>query len=125
MEVNALDEQVGGSHYKRLSMQPIELIVKAKLSFIQGNIVKYISRYTNKNGIEDIKKCIHYAKLAIELNDSGPKHKMLNLAYSYCKVNNLNGHQVNIITACVQDDYHAVIKHSEKLIKHMLTPKAV
>ena len=125
MEVNVLDKQVGGSHYKKLTMQPIDFIVKAKLSFIQGNIVKYISRYINKNGIEDIKKCIHYSELAISLNDSGPEHKMLNLAYSYCMVNNFGSLQSNIIIACVQDDYYAVIKHCERLIKHLLTPTAV
>ena len=125
MDTNVLDKQVGGSHYKKLTMQPIEFIVKAKLSFIQGNIVKYISRYTYKNGIEDIKKCIHYSELAISLNDSGPKHKMLNLAYSYCSVNKLSAPQINVITACVQDDYYAVVKHCERLMKRMLTPKAV
>ena len=126
MEVkNSLTEQVGGSHYKKLSMQPIELIVKAKLSFIQGNIVKYITRYEYKNGIEDINKCIHYANLAMDLNDTGPEHKMLNIAYSYCSVNKLSAPQINVITACVQDDYYAVIKHCKKLIKHLLTPTAV
>lgn len=125
MEINALDKQVGGSHYKKLTMQPIDFIVKAKLSFIQGNIVKYISRYMDKNGIEDVEKCIHYSELAISLNDSGPEHKMLNLAYSYCTVNNFNSFQSNIIIACVQDDYYAVIKYCERLIKYLLTPTAI
>ena len=125
MDVSILDKQVGGSHYKKLTMQPIDFIVKAKLSYIQGNIVKYVSRYSDKNGVEDIKKCIHYSELAISLNDSGPEHKMLNLAYSYCMVNNFSALQSNIIIACVQDDYYAVIKHCERLIKHLLTPKAV
>ena len=49
-EANALRTQVGGTHYKGLVIQPIELIIIAKLSFIQGNIVKYITRYKNKNG---------------------------------------------------------------------------
>lgn len=114
---DSLAEQVGGSHYKKLSMQPIEFIVKAKLSFIQGNIVKYITRYKYKNGVEDINKCIHYANLAIDLNDAGPKHKMLNVAYSYCSVNKLSALQINVITACVQDDYYSVIRHCKRLIK--------
>ena len=118
MEVkDSLKEQVGGSHYKKLSMQPIEFIVKAKLSFIQGNIVKYITRYKDKNGIEDIYKCIHYANLAIDLGDTGPKHKMLNLAYSYCAVNKLSVMQTNIVTTCTQDDYYSVIRLCKHLIK--------
>lgn len=114
---NSLQSQVGGSHYKDLQMQPIELIVKAKLSFIQGNIVKYISRYKSKNGIEDIAKCIHYAQLAIDLGSYGPEHRMLNLAYSYCKANNFNAYQTKIIAACVQDDYYLVIRYCKQLRK--------
>lgn len=120
-----LDKQIGGSHYKKLIMQPIEFIVKAKLSYIQGNIVKYVSRYQDKNGIEDVRKSIHYAELAIALDDSCAEYKMLNLAYSYCKVNNFDKYQTAIIIACVMDDYHAVIKHCEKLIKYKLTPKVI
>lgn len=115
---NSLQSQVGGSHYKNLQMQPIEFIIKAKLSFIQGNIVKYISRYKDKNGIEDIEKCIHYAELAIALNDEGPEHRMLNLAYSYCKVNNFTKSQTNIIAACVQTDYYLVIRYCNLLKKN-------
>lgn len=118
MEVeNALVNQIGGSHYKSLQMQPIELIVKAELSYIQGNIVKYITRYKNKNGKEDIRKCMHYAELAIELKSCGPISKNLGLAYSYCKVNNLSKYQTNIIAACVQDDYYQVIRQCKLLLK--------
>ena len=47
---STLDIQVGGNHYKDLQMQPIVLITKANCDFIQGCIIKYISRYKNKNG---------------------------------------------------------------------------
>ena len=116
-ETNALQTQVGGTHYKDLIMQPIELIIKANLSFIQGNIVKYITRYKNKNGKQDVEKCIHYAKLAIELNSTGHKYRMLNFAYTYCKVNNLSQAQTKIIVACIQDDYYLVIRYCNLLIK--------
>jgi hypothetical protein len=55
----ATDEQVGGSHYKDCAIQPIDYIVKNKLDFLEGNVVKY--------GPEDIKKVIHYAQLILEL----------------------------------------------------------
>lgn len=113
----ALDKQVGGNHYKDYNMQPIELIVNAKLSYIQGNIVKYITRYKDKNGAQDVEKCIHYAELAIELNSVGPEHKMLNLAYSYCSVNKLSVLQTDIIASCVSDDYLMVIRKCKKLLK--------
>ena len=58
---NPLVNQVGGQHYKRNVLnQPIHFIHDNELSFNQGNVVKYISRYKDKNGVEDIKKVIHY-----------------------------------------------------------------
>ena len=64
---NPLDVQVGGGHYKNMAIQPIEFTHKNNLNFCQGNIIKYITRYKNKNGKEDLEKVIHYAQLLIEL----------------------------------------------------------
>jgi len=60
------DIQVGGQHYKDMAIQPTEYITKNKLGFIEGNIIKYISRWRQKNGIEDLKKIKHYVDLLIE-----------------------------------------------------------
>lgn len=65
--MSALDTQVGGGHYKDCPIQPIEYIMKNSLNFCQGNVVKYITRYKEKNGIEDLKKVKHYVDLLIEL----------------------------------------------------------
>ena len=116
-QLKSLNDQIGGSHYKNLVQQPIEFITKASLSFIQGNIVKYITRYKHKNGKQDVEKIIHYANLAIDLKDEGPNAKMLNLAYSYCKANELSSYQTNIIIACVQDDYYGVLRYCKQLLK--------
>ena len=65
---SALDRQVGRTqHYKDFKIQPIEFITANKLSFIQGNVIKYICRYDKKNGKEDIDKVIHYCELLKEL----------------------------------------------------------
>ena len=63
---NATSKQIGGDHYKNCAIQPIDYIVKNNLDFLEGNIVKYITRHKTKNGIEDIKKVIHYAELILE-----------------------------------------------------------
>ena len=68
--MSALDKQVGGSHYKDMAIQPIEYIHKNGLGFCEGNIVKYITRWKTKNGIEDLKKVIHYAELLIQMENS-------------------------------------------------------
>jgi hypothetical protein len=63
----ALDVQVGGDHYKKHKIQPIEYIHANNLPFIEGNIVKYITRWREKNGIKDLEKVKHYVDLLIQL----------------------------------------------------------
>jgi len=58
--------QVGGTHYKDCAIMPIEYITKNNLDFLEGNVVKYITRHKLKGGEEDIKKVIHYANLILE-----------------------------------------------------------
>ena len=60
------EKQIGGSHYKDCAIQPVDYIVENKLDFLEGNMVKYITRHKTKNGIEDIRKVIHYAELILE-----------------------------------------------------------
>jgi|TARA_R100000084_G_C4642399_1_gene144605 hypothetical protein len=60
------ERQVGGSHYKSFNIQPYEFISKNELSFFQGCVVKYVCRYKNKNGIQDLEKIIHYCELEIK-----------------------------------------------------------
>ena len=81
---NPLIAQEGGGHYKNRGIQPLEYTMKNNLSFCEGNVVKYISRYKSKNGIEDLAKVIHYALLAAyeEYGEQGStelKEKVLKL----------------------------------------------
>lgn len=62
-----LATQEGGSHYVALAIQPIEYVHANQLPFIEGNIVKYATRHRSKNGAEDVKKIIHYARLLLKL----------------------------------------------------------
>lgn len=65
--MSALDVQVGGGHYKNFPIQPIEYITKNGLGFCEGNVVKYISRWESKGGIQDLEKVKHYVDLLIEM----------------------------------------------------------
>lgn len=60
---NPLASQSGGNHYKIHGVQPVEYTMGNNLSFCQGNIIKYITRYADKNGLEDLEKVIHYTLL--------------------------------------------------------------
>lgn len=65
--MSALDTQVGGDHYKKLKIQPIEYIHANDIGYMEGNVIKYISRWKDKNGIKDLEKAKHYIDLLIEL----------------------------------------------------------
>lgn len=65
--MSALETQEGGSHYKTMAIQPVEFITKNSIPYLEGNVIKYVSRHSAKNGIEDIKKAIHYLQLIAEL----------------------------------------------------------
>ena len=59
--------QVGGDHYKSRQIQPWDFIVANNLGFLDGNVVKYVTRFRNKGGIEDLKKARHYLDKLIEV----------------------------------------------------------
>jgi hypothetical protein len=63
---SARSEQVGGNHYKDMVIQPIEYIAVNGLSFLQGSVVKYVSRYKAKGGLQDLEKAKHCIDLMIE-----------------------------------------------------------
>lgn len=69
MSVSALTKQIGGTHYKNFAVQPVEFIVKNRLSFLQGDIIKRICRYglPGGKGKEDLEKIKHEIDLLIEL----------------------------------------------------------
>lgn len=58
--------QIGGGHYLNKKIQPVEYIQANDLSFFQGNVVKYVTRYKDKKGSEDLKKAIHYLQMILE-----------------------------------------------------------
>lgn len=65
----ALEAQVGGNHYKSMAIQPVEYIYKNDIPYIEGCVIKYISRWRNKNGVEDLQKAKHFIELLIELEE--------------------------------------------------------
>lgn len=64
--MSAKDYQIGGSHYKNRSIQPIDYIMENGLDFCEGNVVKYVSRWRDKNGLDDLLKARHYLDFLIE-----------------------------------------------------------
>jgi len=65
------DKQVAGTHYQK-AIQPWDIISEWRLDFWEGNVVKYILRWKDKDGVQDLKKAKHYLEYLIEreLNDN-------------------------------------------------------
>ena len=61
----ANDTQVGGTHY-RLTIEPWDYIIQNNLGYLEGNIIKYVTRYKGKHGVEDLQKARHYLDKLIE-----------------------------------------------------------
>lgn len=66
-EQAALNSQVGGAHYKGLKIQPAEYCHANGIPFIEGCAIKYLTRWRDKGGIEDLRKAKHFIEILIEL----------------------------------------------------------
>ena len=70
LEGSKLKEQVGGNHYSKLAIQPVEYINANKLTYLQGNVIKYVTRYKDKgSALQDLQKARHYIDMLIELEE--------------------------------------------------------
>lgn len=58
--------QVGGDHYSQLKIQPIAYILANDLGYCEGNVVKYVSRWKLKGGVEDLRKARQYLDFLID-----------------------------------------------------------
>jgi len=59
--------QVGGVHYKTKTLQPWDAIIAWDMGFLDGNALKYLVRFRDKGGVEDLKKARHYIDKLIEV----------------------------------------------------------
>lgn len=63
----AFEKQVGGSHYKDYAIQPAEFIHKNKIPYLEGCAIKYLVRWREKGGKQDLEKAKHYIDLLLEM----------------------------------------------------------
>lgn len=64
--MSALDIQVGGGHYKNMPIQPMEFSMANNLDACQHTVVKYVTRFREKGGIQDLEKAKHVIDMLIE-----------------------------------------------------------
>lgn len=63
----SLAVQEGGDHYKKMKIQPVEYIHVNGIPFIEGCVIKYVTRWRDKGGVEDLRKARHFIDMLIEL----------------------------------------------------------
>ena len=59
--------QVGGDHYRNKAIQPWDYIASNNLGYLEGCVIKYVSRYKEKGGIQDLQKAAHYLQKLMEV----------------------------------------------------------
>lgn len=78
--MNATKTQIGGNHYTKLRMQPMEFTMKHKWDSCAHSVLKYVVRYRDKDGLADLKKALHCLHLRRSLR---PPVSSLLLSWMY------------------------------------------
>lgn len=61
-----LSKQVGGNHYKNFVIQPAEFCHKNKIGYLEATAIKYLCRWRDKGGVQDLDKAIHFIEMLKE-----------------------------------------------------------
>ena len=73
--MSAYNKQIGGTHYRKMKIQPSEFVVENKLLYPEGCVIKYILRHQDKGGKEDLEKAKHFIDMIIERDYGEEKEK--------------------------------------------------
>ena len=73
--MSVYNKQIGGTHYKKMKIQPSKFVIENKLLFPEGNVIKYILRHQDKGGKQDLLKAKHFIEMIIERDYSEEKEK--------------------------------------------------
>lgn len=104
---NPTQRQVGGDHYTKLAIQPMQYSMANGLNALQHTIVKYVTRYKDKGGIEDLRKAAHCVELLIQ-HEMGEAHKR-----DGWKKEAIAAAQA--VIAAAQEQYHGAVLHGHEL----------
>jgi hypothetical protein len=70
LQAKAVDKQVGGSHYKKFKIQPAEFCHINNIGYLEATAIKYLCRWRDKGGIQDLDKAIHFIELLKEFENA-------------------------------------------------------
>lgn len=115
----ALAEQIGGTHYKGLKIEPVELWAALDLNAFQGSIVKYVMRYKDKNGKQDLLKAKHYIDYIKQFTPktfTPDTKEAADYLDRFIKENELSGKVKDIIVDVVYEDYDDALLKIDEII---------
>jgi len=119
------DRQVGGAHYKNLKYQPWDFIVDIDLPYLQGCVIKYISRWRHKNDplrqIMDLRKAGHYLEKIFDNNVSWSQTKHDDIDSYYKFINQFNEIEQNIITLVLDNEIEQAIEIVNNKVETILS----
>lgn len=101
---DALSQQVGGSHYKGMAVQPIDFAMNSSYDAATFSVLKYLSRHEFKNGVEDVRKAAHFVRLRDQIAAS-PRRVTID---EYISKNGITG-----MTADALGRNHAIFEMTE------------
>jgi Protein of unknwon function (DUF3310) len=64
-------QQIGGGHYKLKTFQHWDFVIANGLGYFEGQITKYLCRWREKNGVQDLEKAMHYLAKLISASREG------------------------------------------------------
>lgn len=63
-------KQIAGDHYKKYgNLQPWDVVIAWNMGYLDGTALKYLARWKDKGGIDDLKKAIHFIEKLIETTE--------------------------------------------------------
>ena len=83
--MSVYNKQIGGTHYRRMKIQPSKFVIENKLLFPEGSVIKYICRHKYKGGKEDLEKAKHFIDMIIERDYGEEKEKQETWVEGYKK----------------------------------------
>lgn len=105
-----MDKQVGGCHYLKYQMPPIVWVLDNHINAAEFSILRYLLRYQDKNGLEDLDKAIHYTQILMQQAFVTNNIDAKATVSDFCIVNELVGYRHAALVALFDHDYIEVLK---------------
>lgn len=105
-----MDKQVGGRHYLGYEISPIEWSLDNHINAAEFSILRYVLRYCDKNGLEDLDKAIHYTYILMDRPHAPKNMDAISNINNFCITNALISHQHNTLVALFNQDYNEVLR---------------